>query len=399
MRTESHIARWACIVVVAGLSGCGSSGDDPIATGGSANVGGSAAGAGGTSGASSGGASTAGSGGTAGGNTGGSGTGGTSGTSGGTAGSTSTGGSSAGGAGAGATSGTGGGSGSGNAGSGAAGSAGSAGTGGGSGTGCTVGAWPAVDPAMTGPFEVVTEENVGPQAGVGEEDGTMVAFTMFRPAELGADGLCHPVITWGNGTGSSPSLYGVFLRHLASHGFIVIASDSPQVAQGDPPPMVVGVEWLHEQNADPTSPLFQHVDTTHAGATGHSQGGFATTQAAGDELITTMAPLCGAATQRNLHGPALILCGGMDEVVTCDNVQGSFDNIDDQPAMFANYLSADHADWVTFRGTEISPMETAVVAWMRVQLMSDTALRPWFYGADCALCTNAEWEVMQKMMD
>lgn len=269
---------------------------------------------------------------------------------------------------------------------------------GGAGAGCSVGPWPAADPAVAGPFATVTEEDVGPLAGEGDDDEP-VAFTLFRPEVLGESGLCHPVVTWGNGTGSNPSLYGVLLRHLASHGFVVIASNSPNVASGDPPPMVAGVTWLIEQNDDPTSPFYRRIDVTHVGATGHSQGGFATSMAGGDSQITTIAPLCGATTQRNLHGPALLLCGGQDEVVTCDSIENAFNATDDQPIMFANYLSADHADWVTFFGDEISPMETAVVAWMRVQLMGDTALRPWFYGADCQLCTDSAWQIRQKLMD
>lgn len=252
---------------------------------------------------------------------------------------------------------------------------------GGAGAGCTVGPWPAADPAMPGPFATVTEENVGPLAGVGEDDEP-VAFTMYRPEVLGESGLCHPVVTWGNGTGSMPSTYEILLRHLASHGFVVIASNSPNVADGDPPPMVAGVTWVIEQNDDPTSALYGQIDVTHVGATGHSQGGFATSMAGGDSQITTIAPLCGAATQRNLHGPALLFCGGLDEVVTCDTVQNAFDATDEQPVMLANYLTADHANFFTFFGDEIKPVETAVVAWMRVHLMGDTSLRSWFYGAD-----------------
>lgn len=265
------------------------------------------------------------------------------------------------------------------------------------GNGCTIGGWPTVDPAVVGPFETVTESNVGPAAGEGE-DGDPVAFTVFRPSDLTASGRCHPVVTWGNGTGSNPGLYKVLLNHLASHGFIVVASDSPNVAQGDPPPMVAGVTWLVAENENPDSPYFQRVDTSHVGATGHSQGGFATTQAGADSHITTIAPLCGASPQRNLHGPALLLCGGADEVVDCEGIANALEAID-QPAMLANYITADHADWVTFRGTSLSPMEVATVAWMRTHLMDDVALRPWFYGPDCKLCTDEAWEITQKMMD
>jgi dienelactone hydrolase len=217
--------------------------------------------------------------------------------------------------------------------------------------------------------------------------------------DLAQGGLCHPVITWGNGTGSNPGLYQVLLNHLASHGFVVIASDSPQVAQGDPPPMLAGITWVLEQNGDPTSVLYQRIDTTHIGATGHSQGGFATTTAAGDSRVTSIAPLTGASTQRNLHGPAWFFCGEMDTTVPCDTVQRAFDAVSTQPAMFANHLTSDHVNWVTFRGTTPSVVEVATTAWMRVHLMGDTALRSWFYGPSCRLCTDAAWEITQKMMD
>ena len=341
-------------------------------------------------------------------------TGGTLGTSGGTGGSGASGGSGGSGAavgsgGAGGTAGTSSSAGaaSGNAGrggsqSGGAGTSGSvAGSGaGGSSGGCTVGAWPAADPTVAGPFATVTETNVGPAAGEGADGGAPVAFTMFRPKDLAQGGLCHPVVTWGNGTGSNPSLYKVLLNQLASHGFVVIASDSPNVGQGDPPPMVAGVTWVLQQNADPTSVMYQRIDTTHVGATGHSQGGFATTTAGQDAHILTIAPIAGATATRNLHGPALLLCGGMDTTVPCSTVMNAFTGITNQPVMLADQLAATHGGWVSFRAGMLNPYEVAVTAWMRVQLMGDTALLSRFYGPTCTLCTDtATWSVMQKMMD
>lgn len=290
---------------------------------------------------------------------------------------------------------SGGGQSAGSSGSATGGAGGSAGapTGGSSGASaaCTVGAWPAADPAVAGPFATVTETNVGPAT-----DG--VAFTMFRPKDFSPT-LCHPLVTWGNGTGSTPSLYKVVLNHLASHGFVVIASDSMNVGQGTPAPMLNGVTWVLAQNEDPTSPLYGHIDVTHIGATGHSQGGFATSTASGDQRITASAPLCGASTQRNLRGPAWLFCGGADTTVPCSTVQSAFNSINTQPAMLARLIAADHANWVTFRGTKPSIAETAMTAWMRVHLMGDGALRSWFYGADCKLCTDSAWEITQKMMD
>ena len=262
--------------------------------------------------------------------------------------------------------------------------------------GCTVGTWPAADPSVTGPFTVVTENNVGPPAGVAES-GTQPHFLVIRPSTLGQGGLCHPVITWGNGYGDNPPTYMVLLKQLASHGFVVIASLSHYVSQGDPPPMKVGVDWLLQQNDDPTSAMYRHLDTTHVGATGHSAGGFATSKLGSDPRITAIATVCGATANSDLHGPALLLCGGQDTTATCTGMQSAFNGITNQPVMLADQLSATHGSWI---GSIKDPFMIAVTGWMRLHLMGDTTQRKMFYGADCTLCKNTSvWKVQQKMLD
>jgi cephalosporin-C deacetylase-like acetyl esterase len=145
--------------------------------------------------------------------------------------------------------------------------------------------------------------------------------------------------------------------------------------------------------------MYQRIDTTHIGATGHSQGGFATTAAGADARITTIAPLCGATRQTNLHGPAMLFCGGMDTTVPCSTIMTAYNGITNQPIMLADYLAADHVNWVTFGGNTVKPVEVTVTAWMRVHLMGDAALRGRFYGASCTLCQDSAWQVMRKMMD
>lgn len=265
--------------------------------------------------------------------------------------------------------------------------------------GCPAGEWPAADPAAEGPFEVATEEEVGPESGEPEEDGTVPRFTIFRPADMEQSGLCHPVITWGNGTGSTPNLYGGLLRHLASHGFVIVGSNSTNVSRGDPKPMNVGIDYVLEQNADASSALYQRIDTAHIGATGHSQGALATSQASGDPRIVTSIPIEGANVQRDLHGPAMFFCGGMDDIVSCDGAIRALEAVTTLPAMYANYLTADHGSWLSFGGNSRTDVEVAITAWMRVHLMADAALRPWFYGESCGLCTDAAWEVDRKNMD
>jgi hypothetical protein len=221
---------------------------------------------------------------------------------------------------------------------------------------------------------------------------------MFRPDNLAEVELCHPLITWGNGTGATPNMYGTLLKNFASHGFVVIASNNTNVARGNPAPMIVGVTWVLEQNDDPSSKLYHRIDTTHIGATGHSQGAMATAQASGDSHITTSIPIEGASAQRNLHGPAMFFCGGQDTIVGCSGAQSALAAVTTLPAMYAELISVDHGSWMS-RGSTLSVADTTFTAWMRVHLMGDTALRSWFYGADCKLCTDSAWTIDRKNMD
>jgi predicted dienelactone hydrolase len=59
----------------------------------------------------------------------------------------------------------------------------------------------------------------------------MLDFTLIRPSQLTGR---HPVITLGNGTGASPQSYSRLLTLYASHGFIVIASNNPNVGMVTP---------------------------------------------------------------------------------------------------------------------------------------------------------------------
>ncbi|HEX4355227.1 MAG TPA: hypothetical protein VHZ95_19990, partial [Polyangiales bacterium] len=122
---------------------------------------------------------------------------------------------------------------------------------------------------------------------------------MFRPKDLTRR---YPVITWGNGTGTMPTTYRQLLTLYASHGFIVIASNSENVGMGTPPPMLDGVTWVLEQDMMEGTTLYQHVDRDNIGATGHSQGAIAASSAGTDPRIKTIAPIETLIAGKGLHG-------------------------------------------------------------------------------------------------
>ena len=116
-----------------------------------------------------------------------------------------------------------------------------------------------------------------------------------------------------------------------------------------------------------------------------------------DPRITAIAPIAGARANVTLHGPAALLCGGMDTTVPCSNVMMAYDSIANVPVMLGDNLAATHGSWI---GSIKDPYMVAVTAWMRVHLMEDTANRNYFYGAGCKVCMDTQhWKVQRKMMD
>ena len=99
----------------------------------------------------------------------------------------------------------------------------------------------------------------------GDNGGAILAY----PEQLSSDRK-HGVVLWGPGGGTEPGAYSGIIRRLASHGFVVIAtSESPDGTNRGIP----ALNWLENKNKDPNDPLYQKLDMTKVGASGHSMGG------------------------------------------------------------------------------------------------------------------------------
>lgn len=107
--------------------------------------------------------------------------------------------------------------------------------------------------------------------------------TVFHPVELGQDlggsgtGVFrHPIIVWANGSGMQPENYDHLLAHLASWGFVVVASHDSATHSGDT--AVDALAWLRTRAEEPDAEFHGLLDVDRVGVAGHSQGG-ATTMA------------------------------------------------------------------------------------------------------------------------
>lgn len=280
---------------------------------------------------------------------------------------------------------------------------------------CVGDAFPTADPTQAGPFSVTADKDVGPLAGVvpdpiyGDEQQR---FNVYRPSNVASSGYCHPILVWANGYRDNPEQkppkcivnqndqwcgqYGPIVNHLASHGFVVVASLSTATADGDPLPTTAGLDWILEQAEDASSPYYHALDTTKIGQLGHSYGGRSTCLTAADPRFSALATICGTAPLEGVHTPMLFFCGGQDGQVDCSGVYDVFETVTEQPAFFLNELDADHGSWV-YEGPSGVSLSSAA-AWFRVHLMDDTANRNFFYGENCKFCTDGRAQAEQNAL-
>jgi len=260
---------------------------------------------------------------------------------------------------------------------------------------------------------VAADKNVGPLAGTANDPvyGKQMRFNVYRPKNLKTSGYKHPILIWANGYRDNPEPNGAckidrnqnwcgqylpILQHLASHGFVVVASLSTATADGNPLPTIAGMDWIIKQNEDPSSPYYHCLDTTNIGQYGHSYGGRSTCMSASDPRYKALMTICGTAELKGVHTPMLFFCGGKDDVAKCDGIRNTFLSVKDQPAMFINELGSDHGSWVYQKADGVSL--SAAAAWFRVHLMNDTANRKYFFGPNCTFCKDSRVKVEQNSL-
>ncbi|HKV63167.1 MAG TPA: hypothetical protein VJO16_14730 [Candidatus Acidoferrum sp.] len=95
-------------------------------------------------------------------------------------------------------------------------------------------------------------------------------FDLYYPTNLGAGGFKHPIITWGNGTLGKASDVDYFLKHMASWGFVIIATEDQNTGPGQT--ILDAANKLITASTTPGNIFQGKLDTTNVGAIGHSQG-------------------------------------------------------------------------------------------------------------------------------
>lgn len=243
-----------------------------------------------------------------------------------------------------------------------------------------------------------TYRAVGPWAVSTGSTTASGGYKLYYPTNLGSGGFLHPILTWGNGTGATPSKYDGILTHLASWGFVVIASNSGQTGLGTE--ILNGANWMVGQNANSASIFYHKLDVANVGALGHSQGAGGALNAtlnSGGLITSTLTaalpdPLWWSTPVPNMTtypvASQIFFVRGTSDFLATESAAVNWYNPVPGGAAKAGQKSAGHNE-IQSASTRLKGY---VTAWMLYTLRGDTYARGAFVGSPPEINTNTAWQ-------
>ncbi|ADB48683.1 poly(ethylene terephthalate) hydrolase family protein [Conexibacter woesei] len=223
-------------------------------------------------------------------------------------------------------------------------------------------------------------------------------YELRYPTDLGAGGVRHPIVTWGNGSIATPADYPGLLNHLASWGFAVVASTSSTTGKGTE--MLAGAQYMVARDSDPASVFAGKLDTAHVAAVGHSQGAGGAVNATNlsrgliGTTVTYALPAAMWVSRGDefdvaaLRAPALFLGGRWDILISSPLVVDGYYRAAGGPAAKAVLRDADHNTIQRTGGATLGYL----TAWLKYRLEGDATARGAFAGSAPEINANPAWQ-------
>lgn len=226
-----------------------------------------------------------------------------------------------------------------------------------------------------GPFETMYDLNDGPRGGSG----------VFRPVDLGRDGVKHPIFVWGCGGGTAPNSYIDHMSLIASHGFVVVA----EVSSGSGTELTAALDWLEQENERQGSDFYQKLDLSRMAAGGHSMGSITSYAMGNDPRLATTVQVCGGSFDGrgslNLHAP-VVMFGGDGDIGT-----PQFETDYQVVTVPAVFLVKDNTEHIMCAREHLGPW----IEWLRWHLADETFRRAHFLDPNCLYC-QPPWNGQNK---
>ncbi len=230
-------------------------------------------------------------------------------------------------------------------------------------------------------------------------------FIIWYPSDMVERAEKVPVVIFSNGTGINGSKYEAVQKHLASWGFIVMATEEENSWYGYSSELclrfIMRVNETETMEGWETNPFYGRVDLENIGVSGHSQGGVGVINAATENKNGGMVKAIFSASPTNLelaHGlmwdydpglisvPVLFVSGTGDAdeklVVSGAQIKEIFDAVPDSVfKVRARRSGADHGDMLTIANGYMN-------AWFMWQLRGDEEAAKAFVGESPEILRN-----------
>lgn len=247
------------------------------------------------------------------------------------------------------------------------------------------------------------------------EYGALMSFEKYEiyyPSDIAEMEGTLPAVIFVNGTGVAGSKYQALQKHMASWGFITVATEEAHAWNGFSAEMSVRMlemlNGLEGKYMDKDNVLYGKVDVDNIGITGHSQGGYGVVNAITDQknkesykaaVILSSAPysenndFMWEADPSLIQAPTLLLSstGNFDAAVApMESLQRVYDSIPDGVSkVLARRNAGDHGEMLYYG-------DGYVTAWFMYWLQDDAVAGEAFFGENAEVASNTNWQDVQK---
>lgn len=247
------------------------------------------------------------------------------------------------------------------------------------------------------------------------EYGALMSFEKYEiyyPSDITEMEGTLPAVVFVNGTGVAGSKYQALQKHMASWGFITVATEEAHAWNGFSAEMSMRMlemlNGLEGEYMDKDNVLYGKVDIDNIGITGHSQGGYGVVNAITDQkhkenykaaVILSSAPFTAnndfqwEADPSFIQTPTMMLSstGNFDAAVaSMESLQSVYESIpDDVSKVLARRNAGDHGEMLYYG-------DGYVTAWFMYLLQGDTDAGKAFFGENAEILTNGNWQDIQR---
>lgn len=234
-------------------------------------------------------------------------------------------------------------------------------------------------------------------------------FEIYYPNDMASMSKL-PVVIFVNGTGTGGSKYAALQKHLASWGFITVATEEQNAWSGFSAEMSVRyLELLntYQEQDGKENVFYGKIDMNKIGITGHSQGGIGVINAITDQkhadiykaaviLSSTETDMAKAfmwdsdSSLINTNTMMIASTGDFDTAISpLESMQKTYNNItNDVTKVLARRNDCDHGEMLYYA-------DGYVTAWFMWHLQGDEEAAKAFVGDDAEILTNPLYQDQQ----